>query len=220
MQVSRLAPSNALIPSPWWHAVCHVQRSIPWSSCCVQDLRAVVIAHAALSAAFEHCLLWLCTWPQVSVADHRLCLAAFVTCSAAGMALGPLLAVPMARVPTLQMGPLTFNPITAGAWVMSIIWVLFLAVTIIFFQEPPVRYALNIHHLLTVSAGCLQSCTVSDHHSAPYGNLDAQLPSLSCQSYTSNACHSQCMSMCNVILRRFRLHVHQQRFICEGCIVT
>lgn len=56
------------------------------------------------------------------------------------MALGPLLAVPMSRVPTLQMGPLTFNPITAGAWVMSLIWLVFLAVTMFFFQEPPVRY--------------------------------------------------------------------------------
>ena len=67
--------------------------------------------------------------------------AAFVTCSAAGMALGPLLAVPMARVPPLQLGPFTFNPITAGAYVMSLIWLVFLAVTIFFFTEPPVRCA-------------------------------------------------------------------------------
>lgn len=77
----------------------------------------------------------------VTLDDRLVCAAAFVTCSAAGMALGPLLAVPMARVPTLQVGPVTFNPITAGAWVMSIIWLVFLAVTLFFFQEPPIRYA-------------------------------------------------------------------------------
>ena len=57
------------------------------------------------------------------------------------MALGPLLAVPMSRVPTMQFGPFTFNAITAGAYVMSLIWLLFLAVTIFFFTEPPVRYS-------------------------------------------------------------------------------
>ena len=66
--------------------------------------------------------------------------AAFVTCSAAGMALGPLLAVPMARVPTVQLGFITFNSITAGAYVMSLIWLVFLAVTIFCFEEPPIRY--------------------------------------------------------------------------------
>ena len=69
-------------------------------------------------------------------------LAAFVTCSAAGMALGPLLAVPMSRVPTIQLGYITFNPITAGAYIMSLIWLVFLAVTVFFFKEPPVRYAM------------------------------------------------------------------------------
>ena len=70
--------------------------------------------------------------------------AAFVTCSAAGMALGPLLAVPMSRVPTLHFGPFTFNPITAGAYVMSLIWLVFLAVTVFFFTEPPVRYGTTV----------------------------------------------------------------------------
>ena len=68
------------------------------------------------------------------------------------MALGPLLAVPMARVPTLQVGPVTFNPITAGAWVMSIIWLVFLAVTLFFFQEPPIRYAHHIHKALSLTS--------------------------------------------------------------------
>lgn len=73
-----------------------------------------------------------------------MCAAAFVTCSAAGMALGPLLAVPMSRVPTLHFGPLTFNPITAGAYVMSLIWLVFLAVTVCFFREPPIRYGMTV----------------------------------------------------------------------------
>jgi len=55
------------------------------------------------------------------------------------MALGPLLAVPMARVPTVQLGFITFNSITAGAYVMSLIWLVFLAVTIFCFEEPPIR---------------------------------------------------------------------------------
>jgi len=73
-------------------------------------------------------------------------LAAFVTCSAAGMALGPLLAVPMARVPTVQLGFITFNSITAGAYVMSLIWLVFLAVTIFCFEEPPIRYHIRPCH--------------------------------------------------------------------------
>ena len=56
------------------------------------------------------------------------------------MALGPLLAVPMSRVPTIHFGPFTFNAITAGAYVMSLIWLVFLAVTVFFFTEPPIRY--------------------------------------------------------------------------------
>ncbi len=74
-------------------------------------------------------------------------LAAFVTCSAAGMALGPLLAVPMARVPTVQLGFITFNSITAGAYVMSLIWLVFLAVTIFCFEEPPIRYHIRPCHV-------------------------------------------------------------------------
>ena len=107
------------------------------------------------------CLIPHADAPQSAVKfDNFLWYAAFVTCSAAGMALGPLLAVPMARVPTVQIGPLTFNPITAGAWVMSLIWLVFLAVTMLFFQEPPVRY----DHQLTILS---LSCRVALQPSAP-----------------------------------------------------
>lgn len=68
-----------------------------------------------------------------------LCAAAFVTCSAAGMALGPLLALPLQHFPDLHYLGLSFNPVTMGAWVMSAIWVVFLTITLICFSEPPVR---------------------------------------------------------------------------------
>lgn len=94
-----------------------------------------------LSAGCSLMSIHTCVHTSTALLDAEPCLfgAAFVTCSAAGMALGPLLAVPMSRVPTVYLGPLTFNPITAGAWVMSLIWLVFLAVTVFFFQEPPVR---------------------------------------------------------------------------------
>ena len=82
-----------------------------------------------------------------------MCAAAFVTCSAAGMALGPLLAVPMSRVPTLHFGPFTFNSVTAGAYVMSLIWLVFLAVTVCFFTEPPVRYGITVPDSTCHAAG-------------------------------------------------------------------
>ena len=62
-----------------------------------------------------------------------------MTCSAAGMALGPLLALPLQHFPELHYLGLSFNPVTMGAWVMSAIWVVFLTITLIFFKEPPVR---------------------------------------------------------------------------------
>eukprot|EP00891_Asterochloris_glomerata_P001311 jgi/Astpho2/1311/Aster-06184 len=71
--------------------------------------------------------------------------AAFVTCSAAGMALGPLLALPLQHFPDLHYLGLSFNPVTMGAWVMSAIWVVFLTITLICFSEPPVR-ASQIDH--------------------------------------------------------------------------
>ena len=52
------------------------------------------------------------------------------------MAVGPLLAEPLQRLPTMQLGSLTIDPITAGAYLMLIIWVAFLAVTIICFADP------------------------------------------------------------------------------------
>lgn len=87
-----------------------------------------------------------------------MCAAAFVTCSAAGMALGPLLAVPMSRVPTIHFGPFTFNAITAGAYVMSLIWLVFLAVTIFFFTEPPVRYTRQCILISTVTPSRVGFC--------------------------------------------------------------
>lgn len=88
--------------------------------------------------------------------------AAFVTCSAAGMALGPLLAVPMARVPTVQLGFITFNSITAGAYVMSLIWLVFLAVTIFCFEEPPIRADAIDHSKDSIPESTLQQPLLSD----------------------------------------------------------
>ncbi|KAL3144746.1 hypothetical protein ABBQ38_001867 [Trebouxia sp. C0009 RCD-2024] len=96
--------------------------------------------------------------------------AAFVTCSAAGMALGPLLAVPMSRVPTTHFGPFTFNAITAGAYVMSLIWLVFLAVTLFFFTEPPVRADALDHSKDSIPESTLRQPLLSE--SSTTGDLE------------------------------------------------
>lgn len=64
------------------------------------------------------------------------CSAAFVTSSAVGMACGPLLALPLSYLPQTSLGPISIDPVTAGGWVMSLLWALFLVLTLLFFAEP------------------------------------------------------------------------------------
>lgn len=110
--------------------------------------------------------------------------AAFVTCSAAGMALGPLLAVPMARVPSIQLGFVTFNSITAGAYVMSLIWLVFLVVTLIFFKEPPIRADAIDHSKDSIPETTLRQPLLSEASSP--GQLErGQTAAEGCNDYTS-----------------------------------
>eukprot|EP00884_Botryococcus_braunii_P019635 jgi/Botrbrau1/6355/Bobra.0098s0014.1 len=62
--------------------------------------------------------------------------ALFVSLSAVGMALGPLLALPLSHFPDLSFAGVTFNNITMGGWVMSLAWIVFLAVGAVAFEDP------------------------------------------------------------------------------------
>jgi hypothetical protein len=63
-------------------------------------------------------------------------LAAFVCASATGMALGPLLALLLARAPSVKAGPLTFNRITLAAWIMVVSWLAFTVAWLALFKDP------------------------------------------------------------------------------------
>ena len=67
---------------------------------------------------------------------QKLCDAAFVTSSAVGMACGPLLALPLSYLPTTSLGPISIDPVTAGGWVMGLLWLTFLLLTLLIFEEP------------------------------------------------------------------------------------
>ena len=64
------------------------------------------------------------------------CYAAFVTSSAVGMACGPLLALPLSYLPETSLGSLRIDPVTAGGWLMGLLWLIFLVLTLLFFAEP------------------------------------------------------------------------------------
>lgn len=72
----------------------------------------------------------------VAKKDRTAASALFVSLSAVGMALGPLLALPLSHVPDLSFAGVSFNSITMGGWVMTGAWLLFLAVAAAFFEDP------------------------------------------------------------------------------------
>lgn len=63
--------------------------------------------------------------------------AAFVGASNLGMALGPLLSLPLAFLPEAQLAGIPVNPITAVGLVMALLWLAFLAAAAIWFKDPP-----------------------------------------------------------------------------------
>lgn len=52
------------------------------------------------------------------------------------MALGPLLALLLARAPSVKAGPLTFDRITLAAWIMVAAWLAFIVAWAALFQDP------------------------------------------------------------------------------------
>lgn len=62
--------------------------------------------------------------------------AAFVCASATGAALGPLLALLLAKVPSTKVGPLTFDRITLAAWLMVAFWLVFILGWLALFKDP------------------------------------------------------------------------------------
>ncbi|KAK9838252.1 hypothetical protein WJX81_000293 [Elliptochloris bilobata] len=69
-------------------------------------------------------------------AERTSASALFVSLSAIGMALGPLLALPLSRFPELTAFGLTFNKLTMGGWTMNVAWLIFLLVAGFLFEEP------------------------------------------------------------------------------------
>lgn len=57
------------------------------------------------------------------------------------MACGPLLALPLSYIPSISLGKVSVDKITAGGYVMSAFWAVFLAVVLVFFKEPKTRCA-------------------------------------------------------------------------------
>lgn len=73
----------------------------------------------------------------VSKAHRTMASAAFVAASNLGLALGPFLALPLSHVPHTHLGGLPINPVTSVGVVMALLWLLFLAGTAAWFQDPP-----------------------------------------------------------------------------------
>lgn len=65
--------------------------------------------------------------------------AAFVGASNLGMALGPLLSLPLAYLPEAELAGIPVNPITAVGFVMALLWLAFLAAAAVWFTDPPAR---------------------------------------------------------------------------------
>ncbi|KAK9906755.1 hypothetical protein WJX75_007454 [Coccomyxa subellipsoidea] len=72
----------------------------------------------------------------VAYKDRTWASALFVSLSAVGMALGPLLALPLSHFPTLKFAGLTFDHITMGGWLMNVAWLIFMAFAYFGFEDP------------------------------------------------------------------------------------
>lgn len=72
----------------------------------------------------------------VSKAERTKASAAFVGSSAVGMALGPMLSQLLSRFPYITWHGISLNPITMGAWVMSLFWLIFLYFNVVHFDDP------------------------------------------------------------------------------------
>lgn len=95
----------------------------------------------------------------------------FVCASALGMALGPLLALLLAKVPLTKLGAITLDRITAAGWIMAMVWVAFIVCWLIIFRDPLIECA----HLLPLLA--LQSVDMAHW---PFHMLPA-MPVFICQ---------------------------------------
>lgn len=69
---------------------------------------------------------------------------AFVGSSNLGMALGPLLSLPLASLPDRHLAGLPVNPVTAIGWVMAACWTAFFVATAFWFPEPPRRLPIGL----------------------------------------------------------------------------
>lgn len=55
------------------------------------------------------------------------------------MACGPLLALPLSYIPKTSLGPVSIDKMTAGGYVMGLLWAVYFVITFIFFKEPKQR---------------------------------------------------------------------------------
>eukprot|EP00892_Ulva_mutabilis_P003282 jgi/Ulvmu1/1325/UM011_0053.1 len=77
----------------------------------------------------------------VSLEGRTIASIAFVAASAAGMALGPFIAVPLTMLlgrygDTWRVAGLTVNVITVEGWLMVVVWLLFFVIAALYFDEP------------------------------------------------------------------------------------
>ncbi|CAL5227554.1 g10545 [Coccomyxa viridis] len=72
----------------------------------------------------------------VAYKDRTWASALFVSLSAVGMALGPLLSLPLSLFPTRHFAGLTFDHITMGGWIMNIAWLIFAVWAWVAFEDP------------------------------------------------------------------------------------
>mmetsp|Transcript_11358 Transcript_11358/g.18796 ORF Transcript_11358/g.18796 Transcript_11358/m.18796 type:complete len:709 (-) Transcript_11358:295-2421(-) len=106
--------------------------------------------------------------------------ASFVTAGALGMAVGPALAV-AADVFTPEQDPTKFywwTVETAPGWIMFVLWVSFLIIAFLYFEEPPRRGStkvteMAIHHHMSeeqplVGNGTVDTETKQVHHERPF----------------------------------------------------
>ncbi|KAK9915918.1 hypothetical protein WJX75_005971 [Coccomyxa subellipsoidea] len=91
----------------------------------------------------------------VSKKNRMRASTAFVCASATGMALGPLLALLLARAPSVKAGPLTFNRITLAAWIMVVSWLAFTVAWLALFKDP-LKEQRRRHRLLVAAESDLE----------------------------------------------------------------
>lgn len=104
-----------------------------------KSLKLLYVARLVTGVGAARCISRRYIADFVAKSNRTAASAAFVGSSALGMALGPLMARIFQEFPSRRWHGVTLDPITMGAWTMTVLWLLFLVVTLLFFEDPMVK---------------------------------------------------------------------------------